>query len=150
MDSYSLGILIVLNRPLTEIDWEGMSSDFTQQVNSIGTTLEPGQIGSIRIAASPATELILLPAYCTIDDLTPIFRDCPNGMLERLAAIQHSKKSPVLLWVESSKVLFTADLKLKIGVNLCAKRWDIRGGKQIQVRKEEQSSNGFLSVYFLD
>ena len=114
------------------------------------TISHPGQFGQFTVPASSATELVLLPAYYTLDDLTPHFRDCHKEWLEMLLATSQNKKLPVLLWIRSGTILFAYDLRFEVAANLVVKRWDIRNGRQIRLSKEEQSSNGFLSVFFLD
>jgi hypothetical protein len=145
-----LAIKFLASRVPAEYDWKIASADFAAQLNSIGSALRPGEVGEIAISPSPATELIVLPAYCTFGDLAPHLRDCPKGVVERLLATSCNNRTPVLLWIRNCEVLFSYDLRPRIAVNLSIKRWHIQNGAQIKLGKEKQSTNGFLSTFFLD
>src|SRR4051812_4670061 len=84
--------------------WQSLSDEFVQQVNSLGTTLEPGGIGSINVPASDADELILLPSYCDHDTLSRHFPNRPPAFIDELIVLSRNDRiCPALIWLCDDK-----------------------------------------------
>jgi hypothetical protein len=140
----------ILSVSWTNDVWRKRSLSFAQQVNSLGNTLRPGGIGSLKVSASDADELILLPAYCSRIDLNRRFPDRPAAFIDRLMRVSGDDKNDHLIWLRRNRVISINPVKFTVGLNLEVQSWKVRAGREIRVKKELQSRNGFLSVYFLE
>lgn len=135
---------------LVKTDWEKRSMSFVGQANSLGAELEPGHVGHITVATCQADELVLLTPYCTQGELERQFSDRPKEFQDQLSDFSHGLRTPALVWIQNGRILSINRLEFTIPTNLSVKCWDVRGGRIIRIRKEEESPNGFLSIYFLE
>jgi hypothetical protein len=150
LGSLAIGVAIFRAKSMNE-EWQKRSDVFAEQLNSLGTELEPGGVGVIEVPASAADELILLGYGCTRNDLWARFPDRRASFIEDLLRISRDKHTcPALLWLRNGRVISRNGVTIKVGANISVQSWTLQGRRQIKVAKELESPNGFLSVSLLE
>jgi hypothetical protein len=135
----------------TNRKWIALSVDFVEQANTLGAKLPPAGVGAIRLPQCEADELILLDAYCprqVLDERLPELSASSRYYLHSIA--QDDGFAPVLVWLRCGHVLAINPARFLVGVNFSLNVWQLSGPREIKVIKEKNSSNGFLSIYFVD
>jgi len=131
----------------TNDEWQTLSAELVAQVNTLGTTLVRGGVGTIRVSKSGADELVLRPAYCNRDTLTAHFPDRPSAFINEFPAPSGGDR---LVWMRGGRTLSINPAKFTVGMNVTLVSWALNGVREIKVVKESQSPNGFLSLNLLE
>jgi|GEM_PF-5847172 len=122
---------------------------FGAQVNFLGETLEPGGVGAIHVADNDADELVLLPAYCSYTELQNSFLTKRSSLIDKLFSISRDDRAcPALVWLRNERILSINPVNFKVGIHLTPRIWRLQGSREILLRKESKSPNGFLSIRF--
>lgn len=132
-------------------EWRERSSAFVEQVNSLGKTMKPGEVGVIRISGSYADKIVLMPYGCDRIDIERCFLDRPAAFINDLLKKSRDDRTfPALIWLRNGDIISINPAKFTVGVNVILQSWKVRGDREIRVTKELQSPNGFLSVSLLE
>lgn len=131
--------------------WRARSKAFRSQVNTLGKTLGPGDVGVVRVSASDADELILLPAFCPQEVLVRHFPGRPVSLVDALWTLSRDDRlCPALVWIRGGSVVSINRAGFTTGVdNTFPLSWQVRDGCDIGVVKEWRSANPFLSLVFV-
>lgn len=131
--------------------WEKHTADFVDQANTLGATLPPGGVGFIKLSPCEVDELLLVPAYCTIEQLRKCLLGLPAQLIDYLFDISNDDRiAPALVWIHEDKVISINRAKFTTGVNFKLKSWKVNACRDIKVIKEKSSPNGFLSISFAE
>ena len=144
-------VVFVIRGVFVENIWQKRSSSFVKQVNELGATMKPGEVGTIYLADCDADVLVMLPAYCTNAELRDRLSDVPAvcvDMIERLPRDDHT--CPALVWLRNGHIVSVNRTIFSVGFNLIPHSWKLDNNNEIRVKKEVRSPNGFLSLYFLE
>lgn len=147
--AFTIGILLIRNKNMND-QWNERSMDFVNQVNSLGTNLPSGEVGIINLPPCGADELILLPAYCTREELVRQLPDHQPQFLNDLIGISRNDRiSPALVWIRNGEPISINHVKFAVGIKLTLKRWKLHGPYEIKIIKEKHSPNDFQSISFV-
>ena len=150
LGTLAIGAALVSNKLISD-EWRKRSISFVEQVNSLGRTLEPGGVSTIHINGLEIDELIYLPAYCDIEELSRYFHGRPASFVNELFSMSGNDHiCPALVWLRHGRVLSANPARFSVSVKRALRSWKVRGRREILVKKELQSKNTFLSLIFLE
>jgi hypothetical protein len=131
--------------------WQERSAAFADQINSLGSTLGPGETGAVVVVAPDADGLVLLPCYAYEDAIEQRISGQSKQLLDDLVKLSRDERMcPALVWLHGGQIVSVNHVTFNVGTDMKPTLWRLDETCRIEVAKESQSPNGFLSLYFLD
>jgi hypothetical protein len=97
--------------------WNGYSRALCQQIDSLGQTLKPGEIGTVTLAIEGAEKLLLLSCYATSSFLQPCLSDSPPGVAETLEKYASNDRDDFYwVWMSEGKVVAITPAQVSVGL----------------------------------
>jgi hypothetical protein len=124
------------------------TDDVVAQINAIGGSLAPGERASIQIPrASRATEVIVLPAYCSEAEVEQSLVHHSSAFRETVfRASQDDRISPAFVWANADEILAICHARFTVALDIRIRVVDLTIARSVTVVKETRSLNPFLSL----
>jgi hypothetical protein len=141
----------VVQRCRTSSEWQQRSDEFARRINSVGARLAPGGTEAMELHASDADELILLGFACSREQLRARFPRRNSALTEQLVETSwERRRCPALIWLRNGRIISRNRIAFNVAANISVQSWSLQGRREINVTKERNSPNGFLSVSLLE
>jgi hypothetical protein len=85
------------------------------------------------------------------DELRYRFSQLPEGLTESLLKISRdARKCPMLIWLQGGRIRSVHHAEFTVGINFTVQCWKLTTTREIKIKKELDSPNGFLSLVFAE